>query len=179
MYRVIIVDDEKNIREGITDLISWQEMGCEVVGSFRNGEQALTFLKESKVPVHIVVTDIKMPVMDGMELAGILHENYPEIRVIILTAYSDFAYARQAIKYQVSDFVVKNEFMEELPKAVRRVTKKLAEVQSVRTDEVSDLKKGIWYRVCGCEVKPDHQINLEQNKKALENLLNSTIGGRR
>ena len=45
MYRVIIVDDEKNIREGITDLTRWQELGCEVVGSFRNGEQVLTFLK--------------------------------------------------------------------------------------------------------------------------------------
>lgn len=176
MYQVIIVDDERNIREGITDLVDWRELGCEVTASFRNGEQVLEFLKESRKTIHIVITDIKMPVMDGMELSGVLHEKYPEIKVIILTAYSDFTYAQRAIKYQVSDFVVKNEFLEELPKAVRRAIQKLDREKSAREEEISGFGRGTGYRVCACEVKSDHQISLKQNKKSLEDLLNSSVG---
>ena len=62
-----------------------------------------------------------MPIMDGMELIGMLNERFPDIKVIILTAYSDFTYAQQAIKFQVSDFVVKNDFFLELPRAVKKI----------------------------------------------------------
>lgn len=110
MYNVIVADDEKNIREGIVELIEWEKLGCKVCASMQNGAQVLKYLEEEKIHVDIIITDIKMPIMDGMELIGMLNERFPDIKVIILTAYSDFTYAQQAIKFQVSDFVVKNDF---------------------------------------------------------------------
>lgn len=110
MYNVIVVDDEKNIREGITELIEWEKLGCKVCASMQNGAQVLKYLAEEKNHVDIIITDIKMPIMDGMELIEALNESFPDIKVVILTAYGDFTYAQQAIKFQVADFVVKNEF---------------------------------------------------------------------
>ncbi len=122
MIKVMIVDDERNIREGIIYLINWKELGCEVVHSCNSGSAALAYMENN--PVDIVVTDIKMPIMDGIELSKNISEKYPA-KVIILTAYSDFALAKQAIKYNVSDFIVKNEFIEELPLAINKTIEKL------------------------------------------------------
>ena len=122
MIKVMIVDDERNIREGIIHLINWRELGCEVVHSCNSGSTALAYMEGN--PVDIVVTDIKMPIMDGIELSKKISEKYLA-KVIILTAYSDFALAQQAIKYNVSDFIVKNEFIEELPLAINKTIDKL------------------------------------------------------
>ncbi|MBP5305772.1 MAG: response regulator [Lachnospiraceae bacterium] len=116
---VIIVDDERNIREGIERLIDWESLGCHVAASFSNGASALDYLRKNDI--DIVITDIKMPVMDGLEMARILAEEKNRAKVIILTAYSDFEYAKMAIRYHVSDFIIKNEFIEELPAAVNKV----------------------------------------------------------
>ena len=122
MIKVMIVDDERNIREGIIHLIRWRELGCEVVHACNSGSAALAYMEGN--PVDIVVTDIKMPVMDGLELSKKISEKYLT-KVIILTAYSDFALAKQAIKYNVSDFIVKNEFIEELPLAINKTIEKI------------------------------------------------------
>nr|MCR4777719.1 response regulator [Lachnospiraceae bacterium] len=89
---VIIVDDERNIREGIERLIDWESLGCHVAASFSNGALALDYLRKNDI--DIVITDIKMPVMDGLEMARILSEEKNMAKVIILTAYSDFEYAK-------------------------------------------------------------------------------------
>ena len=151
MYNILVADDEKNIREGIRELIEWEEMGCRVCASMRNGEQVLQYLEEGEEKIDLVITDIKMPVMDGMELAGILRDRYPDIKVIILTAYSDFAYAQQAIKCQVADFVIKNEFFSELPRSVRRIVKQWEEEGREGGGEKKDffIRQGVC-RVCAC-----------------------------
>lgn len=125
MIKVMIVDDERNIREGIVHLVDWSGLGCEVASSCTNGAAALQRLQSD--PVDIVVTDIKMPGMDGIELSRRISEEYKNVKVIILTAYSDFALAKQAIKYNVADFIVKNDFMEELPNAVKKTIHMLQE----------------------------------------------------
>jgi two-component system response regulator YesN len=134
MIKVMIVDDERNIREGIIHLIKWRELGCEVVHSCNSGSAALGYMEGN--PVDIVVTDIKMPIMDGLELSKKINEKYLA-KVIILTAYSDFALAKQAIKYDVADFIVKNEFIEELPKSISKTIEKL-----VKEREMSEAGKG-------------------------------------
>jgi two-component system response regulator YesN len=118
MVKVLIVDDERNIREGIKKLIDWESLNCEVVGACVNGVSALEFIEKN--PVDMVVTDIKMPVMDGLELSRHIRDEYPEIKVIILTAYSEFDMAKKAITFNVTDFIIKNDFMDELPKAVEK-----------------------------------------------------------
>lgn len=118
MVKVMIVDDERNIREGIVKLIDWKKLGCEVVKDCNDGTVALQYLQEH--PIDIVITDIKMPMMDGIELSRRIQEEFLDTKVIILTAYSDFAFAKQAIKYDVVDFIIKNDFIEELPLAVEK-----------------------------------------------------------
>lgn len=118
MYKVIVIDDERTIREGIVHLTDWQNHDCMVTGSFGNARDALAFLELNQV--DIVITDIRMPGMDGLELSRRITERYPAIRIIVLTAFSDFSYARQALRNGVSDYIVKNEFLEELPMALER-----------------------------------------------------------
>ena len=134
MIKVLIVDDERNIREGINKLIDWESLGCEVVGALANGVSALDFIKSNEV--DLVVTDIKMPVMDGLELSKHISEDFPHINVIILTAYSEFDMAKKAISFRVSDFIIKNEFMDELPKAVLEVSEKILKEKERRPESI-------------------------------------------
>lgn len=167
MYRAIIADDEKNIREGIVELIDWEALEIQICAAVSNGEQVLKYIEENRTAVDLVVTDIKMPVLDGIELAKIISEQYPDIKVIILTAYNEFKYAQQAIKYQVADFVIKNDFFVELPKAVGKIVKKWEE-EGGRSE--SRFEHGEQCRVCACEVAGGMYRDLENCKKGLEEL---------
>ena len=101
MYKLLIVDDEKEIREGLAKW-SWDAVGIEVAGCCSHGLEALQFVEER--PVDIVVTDIRMPFMDGIELMTALNARYPFIRVVILSGYSDFEYAQKALKFGAIDY---------------------------------------------------------------------------
>lgn len=105
MIKVMIVDDEKYVRMGIKNGTDWSLIGCEVVGEAPNGAEALEIAEEIKP--DLVISDIKMPKMDGIELATKLVERYPNIKIIFLTAYDDFEYARSAIRIGVSDYLLK------------------------------------------------------------------------
>lgn len=141
MYQVVVVDDERNIRNGIVELIDWQDIGCEVVESFSNGRDVLQYLQRENAEVAIVVTDIQMPIMDGITLLKKLQEQYPDVVTIVLTAYSDFKYAQQAVKYDAVDFVVKNDFLLELPAAIEKAKSVLAYRQRGRGHQNSQLGK--------------------------------------
>lgn len=105
MYRLLIVDDEEEVRKGIIQKIDWGKYNFEIAGEAENGREALDIIEES-VP-DAVITDITMPMMDGLELAAIIRESYPTIKTIILTGFDDFKFAQQAIKYGVSDYILK------------------------------------------------------------------------
>ncbi len=105
MYRLLIVDDEEEIRQGLSQLFPWSEIGFEVVGSLENGKQALECVRRGNVDV--VFCDIRMPVMSGIDLARAIHEQNLGTAVVFLSAHRDFAYARNAIQYGVRGYVVK------------------------------------------------------------------------
>ena len=105
MTKVLIVDDEKYVRLGIKAETDWTLIGCEVVGEASNGIEALEVCEETKP--DLVISDIRMPKMDGIELAEKLIEKYPGIKVIFLTAYNEFEYARKALRIGVSDYILK------------------------------------------------------------------------
>ena len=135
------------------------------------------YLEEEKIHVDIIITDIKMPIMDGMELIGMLNERFPDIKVIILTAYSDFTYAQQAIKFQVSDFVVKNDFFLELPRAVKKIIEQ-CEVDAkkcVGREKEIPFFQGEACRVCACEMRDIERYDYEVCKNRIEEILNSTF----
>lgn len=112
MYRILLVDDEALIREAVSDNVKWEQYGYELAGSCENGREALEFIEKN--PVDVVLTDICMPYMDGMELSERLCEDYPAIKIIILSGYDDFDYAKKAIRYGVKEYLLKPITAEEM-----------------------------------------------------------------
>ncbi|MCR4923041.1 MAG: response regulator [Lachnospiraceae bacterium] len=106
MIKVLLVDDEPHIVQGLKAIIDWDQEGFEIVRSCSNGKEAFDYLKDNKV--DMIVADIKMPVMNGLELLKKLREeNLSEAYFIILSGYADFSFAQQAIKYECSDYLLK------------------------------------------------------------------------
>ena len=119
MTKVLIVDDEKYVRMGIKSDTDWALIGCEVVGEASNGLEALEVAENTRP--DLVVSDIRMPKMDGIELAEKLIEKFPGIKVIFLTAYNEFEYARQAVRIGVSDYLLKPFSDGELEGSIQRL----------------------------------------------------------
>lgn len=105
MYHTMIVDDEPLMRTYLTQSIPAFSTLFDVSAAAKDGLEAVELLKE--IPVDVVITDIKMPEMDGLSLAKHIHENYPGITVIIISGFSDFEYAQKAIRYNVKDYLLK------------------------------------------------------------------------
>ena len=104
MYRILIVDDERIEREGIKYLIG-REKGDYEICEASNGKQALDVLHSKKV--DLLMTDIRMPHMDGLELSRKAREEYSDLQIVIFSGYSDFSFAQEAIQYGVLDYVLK------------------------------------------------------------------------
>jgi two-component system response regulator YesN len=124
MNRVIIVDDEDLIASNLARTVPWEELDCVVAGEFRNGKTALDHVRSQGA--DIVVSDIRMPVMDGIELAKALNVLIDPPLVIFLTGYGEFDYAREAIRYGVFDYILKPIDYDELADAVYNASEKLA-----------------------------------------------------
>ena len=118
-YKIILVDDEEEVLESIHRNLDWEAYGFEVVETFCNGWDVLEFL-ESQEP-DIVITDIRMPFMDGIELSKYISERYPQVKVMILSGYGDFNYAKEAMSYQVMDYILKPINAEEFGEVLQRV----------------------------------------------------------
>lgn len=115
--KVILADDEPIVLEGLRWLVDWSALGFELAGEAYDGEDALK-LMELHQP-DLVITDIRMPVIDGLELIRQAHQQYPGTQFIILSGYADFEYARQAIRYGVSNYLTKPLDDAELTRAVK------------------------------------------------------------
>ena len=120
MLRVLLVDDEPFIVQGLSVLIDWNKEGYEIAATAADGREALSYLRENKV--DLIVADIRMPVMTGLELLEtIRREGISDAYFVILSGYSDFEYAKQAIRYQCMDYVLKPVEKEELLEILRKV----------------------------------------------------------
>ena len=105
MLKVFLVEDESVIREGFRDKFPWEQYGFQLVGEAGDGEMALPMIR--KLKPDLLITDIKMPFMDGLSLSEIVKEEFPKIKIIIISGYDDFEYARQAIKAGVDQYLLK------------------------------------------------------------------------
>ena len=119
MTKVLIVDDEKYVRMGIKEETDWSLIDCEVVGEASNGEEGLKIALEKRP--DLVISDIRMPKMDGIAFAENLRDNLPNTKVIFLTAYDEFEYARRAIRLGISDYILKPFKDGELEASVQRL----------------------------------------------------------
>jgi two-component system response regulator YesN len=138
MYKIIIADDEDNVREGIRDSLKWNELGFELVGDFVNGREVLQFFEQ--LQPDVVLTDINMPLMDGLEVTRYLYEHYPQTKIVILTGYDEFEYAQQALKLKVHDYILKPNTSAELSQILAKVKADLDD-EHRKVEDLSKLKQ--------------------------------------
>ncbi len=119
LYRIMVVDDEAEVRQGIARKIDWAALGFEIVADAENGVEALE--KAENLELDVVLTDIKMPFMDGLRLGAELARRKPNLKLIIFSGFDEFELAKEAIKLNVVEYVLKPVNAEELSDILRRV----------------------------------------------------------
>ena len=130
MLKVFLVEDEFVVRQGIKNNIDWVSHGYEFCGEASDGELAFPMIQ--KMRPDIVITDIRMPFMDGLELSKLIKKELPEIEIIILTGHGEFEYAKEAIKIGIAEYLLKPINGEELLKEVDRLALKIEERRKER-----------------------------------------------
>lgn len=136
MYKVLLVDDEILIRERISQRIPWESLGYELKGTCENGKEAIEFMESQ--PVDLVLTDICMPYVDGLELAKYLYENEKRTKVVIITGYDEFEYAKKAVEYRVLSYVLK-------PVTSVELIEKLEEAKKILDSEEANFQVRTYY----------------------------------
>ncbi|MCI9133077.1 MAG: response regulator [Lachnospiraceae bacterium] len=119
LYRIMLVDDEEEVRKAMIRKMDWEELGFTVVGDAENGEDALEKLEQ--LEPDVIMTDIRMPYMDGLTLISRIREQYPFMKILIFSGYDDFEYAKQAIKLHVTEYILKPVNGQELAEILKRV----------------------------------------------------------
>ena len=123
MYRVVPIDDESIIVEGLRRVIKWADYGCEVVGTAGDAVEGAELIRQTQP--HILFTDIRMPGEDGLSMLMGLRSEFPDMLVTVLTGYRDFVYAQEAIRLGVTRYILKPSKMEEIKEALTVMTGKL------------------------------------------------------
>lgn len=136
-YTILLVDDESAVREGIRTCTPWERYNFRVVGEAGNGIEALEMIEE--LHPDVVITDIKMPYLDGMQLIKEIRKSHPPVTIIIISGYDEFTYAQQAIRYDVSEYVLKPVTSEDICNLLERTTKRLDE-DIIRIQDQNRLK---------------------------------------
>ncbi|QGQ94101.1 response regulator [Paenibacillus psychroresistens] len=140
MFRLLIADDEANIREGLAKH-NWSALGIEPVYDCNNGLEALRYIMEN--PVDIVLTDIMMPFMGGLELSEQINQLFPFVKVVILTGYNDFEFVRSSLRSGVADYLLKPTLQDELDRVFHGVVNELQLEQSQKTVLLSLKRKAL------------------------------------
>ncbi len=161
MVKVMIIDDEEIIREGLKTTIDWEEMGCEISGESEDGESG--FKAAIAIKPDLIFTDIRMPGMDGLQMIARLREMKSACKVIILTGFRDFEYAQEAIRHGAFRFLLKPVRTDELKLAICEAVK---EIKSVRSkDEIfNNLEKRVKEYYGIGQAEEDNTAEKEQEK---------------
>ena len=123
MYRVILIDDERLIVEGLRKVVKWSDFDCQVVATAGDAAEGTALIRE--LQPHILFTDIRMPGQDGLTMLAGLRSEFPDMQVAVLTGYRDFSYAQEAIRLGVARFLLKPSKMDEILEALTVMTERL------------------------------------------------------
>lgn len=132
MLKALLVDDEKMVVQAMSQLIEWERLGIKLMGMAENGQRALEYISEN--PIDIVITDIKMPLVDGLTLIEHCYKENKKIKFIVLSGYGEFEYAQQAMKYGVRHYLLKPCDVDEIQKVLSEVKK------SIKNERLSNLQ---------------------------------------
>jgi two-component system response regulator YesN len=125
LIKVMLVDDEENTRNLLKLLVNWEELGFTISGEASSGQEALYMLDE--IQPDLIITDVRMPYMDGLEFSKLALQAYPNLKIIVLTAYEDFSSAQQSVQMGVSAFLLKPIKRESLTSTLNSIAKKIEE----------------------------------------------------
>ena len=123
MYKVLLVDDEPQILRGMEVGIQWENFGFEVIGTAGNGKEAWEMIQNNRPDV--LISDIKMPFMDGLELVEIINKNFIKMKIILFSGFDDFEYAQKAIRFGVTDYLLKPVSMPQMEELLNRTHKEI------------------------------------------------------
>lgn len=169
MMKVLVVEDEDIIRKGMINTIDWLSMGCTVIGEAINGEDGLE--KIEKLNPDLVITDIRMPVMDGLEMLREAEKREMKFEKILLTSYGEFEYAQEGIKLGVIDYILKPIDEDIFYKALKKVKEKIKSLETLETvKDISNSKENIEF------YNPKIYLDSEKDKnryveKAIEKII--------
>ncbi|SCP94783.1 response regulator transcription factor [Anaerobium acetethylicum] len=142
MYRVMIIDDERALRSLLKKTIDWEELSLEVVGEAASGIEAINIIDE--IRPDIVFVDIRMPFMDGIEFSKLAIQRYPKLKIIVLTAFDDFTYARECIGIGVADYllkpIVRTDIQQSLKKILAQLEQEKGQDKNEDTEDGKDLR---------------------------------------
>lgn len=136
MYKVVLIDDEHIIVEGLKKMIPWDKYDCTVVATASDGREGIETIK--RYLPDIIFTDIRMPNLDGITMLAGIKSQFPEMQVTVLTGFRDFEYAQSAIKLGVTRFLLKPSKMDELIEALETMVGKLKEKNLTETESVEE-----------------------------------------
>lgn len=167
MYKVFLVEDEIVLREGIKNNIRWEEEGFEIVGDESDGELAYPMILRERP--DILITDIRMPFMDGLELSKLLKKELPQLKIIIISGHSDFGYAQQAIDIGITEYLLKPVTSNKLLAAVKNAA---AAIDKERKDkQILEQYQHLVYQKQG-EKRKDFFNALVSGKMSLTQIIN-------
>ncbi|ROR31705.1 two-component system response regulator YesN [Mobilisporobacter senegalensis] len=132
LYRIMLVDDEEEVRTSIIKKVEWEKIGFQIIGDAENGREALEMA--ALLEPDVVITDIKMPFMDGLTLGEKLREILPSVKIVIFSGFDDFEFAKQAIKLNVVEYVLKPVNVEELTGILLKLKRNIDEEIKQKTD---------------------------------------------
>lgn len=179
--RVMLVDDDRLAVEYMRNLMDWETLGYEIVAVAYNGKQALKLI--GSCSPHLVITDISMPQMNGIELSRKIKEFFPETRIILLTAYGEFGYAKEAVSLGVDDYIMKDEvtpaYLEQKLKTVRVLLNNHQKVSQILFQKIildyfqlgDKYVRGFYQDHAAIDFfeKPHHYLLVERNLPLLQN----------
>ena len=159
LYKIMLVDDEEEVRTSIIKQVDWEKLGFRVVSDAENGEDAL-----EKIDIYepdVIMTDIRMPYMDGLSLIEKVHSKYPTVKLLIFSGFDDFEYAKEAIRLGVSEYILKPINSEELSEIFNKIKKNLdLEIENRR--DIARLREN--YKTNLPIIKNQFLINLLNSK---------------
>ncbi|MEO2202943.1 response regulator [Paenibacillus pabuli] len=157
MIKVLIVDDDKLVRKGISSAMPWNEFNMEVVGEASNGAKALDFLKNQ--PVDLMLTDLAMPVMSGIELMRATRQLYPELHIVVLTLHQDFDYIQEALRLGAIDYIAKVQLeKEQFEHVLQRIHTRIDGLKSTNLKMPSQNEINVYY--------PNVYVLVSQDRKS-------------
>lgn len=170
MYKVMIIDDEKSLRSLLKLAINWTDLGLEVAGEAASGIEAINIIDDVKP--DIVFVDIRMPFMDGIEFSTLAIKQYPDLKIIILTAFDDFEYARKCIGIGVCEYLMKPIVRTDIIKTLENIIAKL-NAREPKSDEKEedfgiDVMSATIHKIC--IYIQENYINSELNLTFIANM---------